>query len=194
MNFKEYLREAKDNTFVVVYAGRFQPFHANHYETYQNLVKVFGKDNVYIGTSNKVDPPKSPFNFKEKKSIITTMFPIPKNKVVQVKNPYKPSEITDKYPEDAALISAVGLKDSERLSPKYFTKYPGSTDDLESKEETVYTYVTPKNTNFFKGDAFSGTLVRELIGGDDPTEILDALYPKKNKKIYELLIQKIGGE
>ncbi len=41
---------------VVVYVGRFQPFHKGHYATYSNLVKKFGKDSVYIGTSNK---PKS---------------------------------------------------------------------------------------------------------------------------------------
>jgi hypothetical protein len=46
------------------------------------------KDNVYIGTSNKTDNHKSPFNFKEKKEIMTTMFGIPSNKIVEVKNPY----------------------------------------------------------------------------------------------------------
>ena len=35
---------------VVVYAGRFQPFHKGHYGTYQHLVKKFGKDNVYHQT------------------------------------------------------------------------------------------------------------------------------------------------
>ena len=33
---------------VVVYAGRFQPFHKGHYLTYDHLVKQFGKDNVYM--------------------------------------------------------------------------------------------------------------------------------------------------
>ena len=78
---------------VVVYAGRFQPFHKGHYATYSHLVKKFGKNNVYIGTSNKTDNNKSPFNFKEKVMIITKMFGIPKNKIVQVKNPYVPTEV-----------------------------------------------------------------------------------------------------
>ena len=46
---------------IVIYSGRFQPFHKGHYNTYQNLTKKFGKDNVYIGTSNKIEKPKSPF-------------------------------------------------------------------------------------------------------------------------------------
>ena len=40
---------------VVVYSGRFQPFHKGHYATYDNLVRKFGKDSVYIGTSNVTD-------------------------------------------------------------------------------------------------------------------------------------------
>ena len=52
---------------IVVYSGRFQPFHKGHFATYENLIKKFGKDSVYIATSNKTDNQKSPFNFKEKK-------------------------------------------------------------------------------------------------------------------------------
>ncbi len=68
---------------VVTYVGRFHPFHSGHNATYQHLVKKFGKDNVYIGTSDKVQLPKSPFTFKEKVQIMTTMFGIPKNKIVK---------------------------------------------------------------------------------------------------------------
>ena len=59
---------------VVVYAGRFQPFHKGHNATYEHLVKQFGRDNVYIGTSNKTDNLKSPFKFNEKKMIMMKMF------------------------------------------------------------------------------------------------------------------------
>jgi len=31
---------------VVVYAGRFQPFHKGHYKTYEYLVNKFGSENV----------------------------------------------------------------------------------------------------------------------------------------------------
>ena len=66
MNFKQFYNEEKDGiNFVVSYPGRYHPFHKNHYETFSNIVKIFGKDNVYILTSNKVEELKSPFNFKE---------------------------------------------------------------------------------------------------------------------------------
>ena len=52
---------------IVVYGGRFQPFHKGHYAAYEDLVSTFGKQNVYIGTSNDTSSDKSPFTFKEKK-------------------------------------------------------------------------------------------------------------------------------
>ena len=61
--------EAKGDV-VVVYSGRFQPFHIGHYSTYKKLTQKFGKDKVFIGTSNKTAPGRSPLNFEEKKSII----------------------------------------------------------------------------------------------------------------------------
>jgi len=70
---------------IVVFPGRFQPFHLGHYYSYEALVKKFGKDNVYIATSNKIEPEKSPFNFNEKKLIISKMFGIPSNKIIQAR-------------------------------------------------------------------------------------------------------------
>ena len=60
MNFKDYLTEhltiseATGLIPVVVYAGRFQPFHINHYETYKNLVNEFGAA-TYFMTLKDVD-------------------------------------------------------------------------------------------------------------------------------------------
>ena len=71
---KEVLTENIDKK-VVVYSGRFQPFHKGHYATYMNLVNHFGSSNVYIGTSNKTDNIKSPFNFNEKKTIMMKIQP-----------------------------------------------------------------------------------------------------------------------
>src|SRR5210317_1095544 len=76
--------DSVDN-IVVVYAGRFQPFHKGHYATYSHLVKKFGKNNVYIGTSNKTDNNKSPFNFKEKVMIITKCLGFQKTKLFKSK-------------------------------------------------------------------------------------------------------------
>ena len=51
---------------VGVYVGRFQPFHAGHFNTYKEMVKEFGQPNVFIATSNVSGGDRHPFNFKEK--------------------------------------------------------------------------------------------------------------------------------
>ena len=143
---------------VVVYAGRFQPFHRGHYDSYQHLVKRFGKDNVYIGTSDKTDKIKSPFKFKEKKMIMMKMFGIPSNKIVQIKNPYAPKEIIGKFDKDTtAFVTVVGEKDRYRLKGKYFEPY--HPDKIEKGyDEKGYVYVTPSG-----GGGMSGTKARELL-------------------------------
>jgi len=92
MNLSEVTKPEVKKT-IVVYSGRFQPFHKGHYAAYQRLVSKFGADSVYIATSDKTDSGKSPFNFNDKKKIATTMFGVPSSKFVQVKNPYAPVEI-----------------------------------------------------------------------------------------------------
>jgi len=194
MKFYNWLNE-KHTNYVVVYSGRFQPFHQGHYETYQRVVNQFGKDNVYIATSNKVDPPKSPFNFKEKYSIITTMFDIPKDKVVQIKNPYSPQEILKKFDETTPYIAVVGKKDAQRLTKgKYFDEYDGDMD-MEGYGERGYVWIAPENTTYHNGEQLSGTKVREIFTNASPEEkkeLFLSLYPKWNKKIFELITSKIG--
>ena len=180
------------NKVVVVYAGRFQPFHKGHFATYSHLVKKFGKDNVFIGTSNKTDNDKSPFNFKEKKEIMTTMFGIPSNKIVEVKNPYKPTEILGKYDEaTTAFVTVVGEKDEMRLGGKYFQKWKDGSH-LEGYLEKGYVYISPAQPN-----AISGTDVRNNLGKnvDNNTKMdffTKRAYPKFDKKIYDLITKKLS--
>ena len=174
---------------VVVYVGRFQPFHKGHYGTYSHLVKKFGKDNVYIGTSNKVERPKSPFNFKEKKQIMTTMFDVPSNKIFEVKNPYAPLEILKKFDEKTtAFITVVGEKDASRLGGKYFQKWNGEA--TEGYKDRGYVYASP-----MQGDSVSGTEVRIGLGSGTEEQkrnfFLDRAYPKFNKTIFSLITNKL---
>ena len=90
---------------VVVYAGRFQPFHKGHNDAYQRLVSKFGSGNVYIATSNDTSSDKSPFSFNEKKEIATKMFGIPSSKFVKVNNPYRPVEVLKKYESEKKILS-----------------------------------------------------------------------------------------
>jgi hypothetical protein len=177
------------NKKVVVYAGRFQPFHKGHYATYQNLVKEFGKDNVYIGTSDKTDNIKSPFKFKEKKEIMMKMFGISSNKIVQIKNPYAPAEIVSKFDKSTtAFITVVGEKDRYRLKGKYFQPY--HPDKIEKGyEEVGYVYVAPAQSN-----PISGTDVRNWLSKGSEEERKDGFkkaYGKFDPKIFKLVSDRL---
>jgi len=173
---------------VVVYSGRFQPFHKGHYATYDNLVRKFGKDSVYIGTSNVTDSKKSPFNFKEKKAIMTTMFGIPSNKIANIRNPYAPEEILKKYDENTTgLIVVVGEKDENRLSGKYFTPYKGKV--TEPYLDRGYVYTSPATAN-----PISGTDVRYWLSAGsvaDRKKNFTKAYPRFDEQIFKLITLKL---
>jgi len=173
---------------VVVYSGRFQPFHKGHYAAYQKLVSKFGSNNVYIGTSDKSDGGKSPFNFKEKVIIMGKMFGIPPNKIVQVSNPYAPKEILSKFDgKTTAYIAAVGEKDANRLEGKYFKPYKGKTG--YGYEEIGYTYIIPSDPN-----PISGTDVRKWLSSDNAEKLFLKAYPKFDKEIYKMITKKLVKE
>ena len=188
---QELIKEIENITdYVVVYSGRFQPFHKGHFATYQHLVKKFGKDNVYIGTSDKTDKLKSPFNFKEKQTIMTKMFGIPSNKIVQIKNPYAPTEILKNFDGDTtAFITVVGEKDEQRLGGKYFTPYTGKFE--AGYAEKGYVYISPAQPN-----AISGTDVRNWLGSgeiEDRKKLFSKAYPKFDEKIFNLITTKLSS-
>ncbi len=187
---EQLIKEIENITdYVVVYSGRFQPFHKGHFLTYQNLVKKFGKNNVYIGTSDKTDKLKSPFNFKEKESIMTKMFDIPSNRIVQIKNPYAPTEILKNFDETTtAFITVVGEKDGQRLGGKYFTPYKGDLDS--GYKDKGYVYVSPSLSNV------SGTDVRNWLGKgeiEDRKKLFNKAYPKFDEKIFNLITTKLSS-
>jgi hypothetical protein len=174
---------------IVVYSGRFQPFHKGHYATYENLIKKFGKDSVYIATSNKTDNQKSPFNFREKKMIMQKMFGIPSNKIVEVRNPYAPMEVLANYPEETTgFITVVGEKDEMRLSGKYFTPYKGKVE--MGYKDKGYVYASPAQPN-----PISGTDVRKWLGSGETEErkkLFIKVYPKFDEQIFKLITLKLN--
>jgi hypothetical protein len=179
---------AKIDKVVVVYSGRFQPFHKGHYATYDHLVKKFGKDSVYIGTSDVTDNKKSPFGFKEKKTIMQKMFGIPSNKIVQIKNPYAPEEILNKFDsKTTGFITVVGEKDASRLSGKYFKPYKGKLE--VGYLDKGYVYAAPAQPN-----PISGTDVRYWLSSGSEAERkknFTKAYPKFDDQIFKLITLKL---
>jgi len=176
---------------IVIYGGRFQPFHKGHYDAYQNLVAKFGKANVYIGTSNDTSSDKSPFTFKEKKEIATKMFGIPASRFVKVNNPYRPVEILSKYDgKITQYIAAVGEKDANRLKSKYFKPYRGKAG--YGYDEVGYYYPVPAEQN-----PISGTDVRKKLGSLDKEvakKFFLKAYPSFDKDIFKMITTKLNEE
>ena len=181
---------------IAIFSGRFQPFHAGHYSIYKSLVDKFGKDNVYISSSNIIDPVKSPFPFKDKKVIMNKMFGIPTNKIVQVKNPYSPVEILSKYPEDTKYVTAVSEKDAERLEQggKYFKNYDKVPDTKKKGyEDEGYYIIAPEMQLKVNGKNISGTQLRATFGNDllttkEKKDIFNQVYPKFDKDVFANIV------
>ena len=174
---------------IIIYGGRFQPFHKGHYAAYQNLVSEFGKANVYIGTSNDTSSDKSPFTFKEKKEIATKMFGIPASKFVKVNNPYRPVEILSKYDgKITQYIAAVGEKDASRLKSGYFKPYRGKAG--YGYDEVGYYYPVPAEAN-----PISGTDVRKKLGSSNKEvakKFFLKAYPSFDREIFKMITSKLN--
>jgi len=129
--FENYISESGPQ-LVVFYPGRFQPFHLGHGEVFQSLQSKFGRDNVYIATSNKTEQPKSPFNFSDKVQLMNAAG-IPDDRIIQVTSPYKLPE-QQFSPENSIFVVAVGSPDKDRLRPGSFKKdgMPGYYQPFES--------------------------------------------------------------
>lgn len=167
----------KINKVLVLYPGRFQPFGKHHAATFLGLQQQFPGADVFIVTSD-VTGEKSPFNFNEKKAIMSAYGLA--SKVKKVKNPYQALEVVSKYdPNSTALIFAVGKKDAERLSHgEYLKPYPGSVDSLDPLSKNGYVYVAPHISLKVPGyGEMSGSEIRKALG--DPTK-----SNKEKKKLF----------
>jgi hypothetical protein len=200
----EIVNEGTVTKTVAIYPGRFHPFHKGHKAVYDELVKLYGTDNVYIATSGKVEPPKSPFSFEEKKSIIM-LTGVPGDKIIETRSPYNPSEITNQLDADStALVFGVGQKDmddSPRFafkpkkdgSPSYLQAFKGQPHSLD-----VHGYVQAVPTKTFTvlgQEAKSASEMRAQFAQipDTATQkkfIVD-LFGAYDKDVHKLMIEKL---
>ena len=152
---------------VIVYPGRFQPPHIGHAAVYRSLVDNFGKDYVYVATSNVTDPVTSPLSFEWRQKLISQLFSIPTSKIIRVKSSYSYEDYLKRFSKkegELKVIFAVGEKDAERLSPSYFTKIKSFDKEaiLKSpKNKNLYYYIIPNVK--LDGKVISATDIRAII-------------------------------
>lgn len=191
---------------VVIYPGRFQPMGKHHAETFRLIVNKFPAADCYIATSNKVEVPKSPFSFAEKKKIISG-YGI-KN-VVQVKSVYVATEILNKYnPETTAVIFVVGAKDMDdeprfKIGQKksggdsFFQDYSTHKDNLQGFNTHGYLLTAPHISLNVPGyGEMSGTQIRKALGDpaiDDTNrkQLFKNIFGFDNRPIYDLVTNKL---
>lgn len=204
ITFKQFFTEQKEQgKLVVIFPGRFQPFHKGHAAVYFDLKKEFPTADVYIATSSKVDD-KSPFTFDERKQIIE-FFGIPGDRVVNVVNPYKAEEISSRFsPEKDHLVFALSQKDAERINfnpkkdgtPAYFIKYK-KEDMSDMQPFKQHGYIKIASVTPFKvlnSVVSSASEIRNLYKASTTQErkqIIVDLYGKFDENIYNLFNRKI---
>jgi hypothetical protein len=194
---------------IAVMPGRFQPAHRGHLSIYDRLVEEFGEHNVFVATSDKTAPITSPFTFSDKVAMWAALG-IPTSKVVKVKSPYNPIEITGEVPDpdDTALIIAVSEKDmtgdSARFkfgkkrdnSESYMQPYPGNTKSLDALTNHAYVYTVP-TTNFKinEVDANSATEIRDaFLAGNAAarTNLIADLYGEDHSGLGRTFAQRLA--
>jgi hypothetical protein len=194
---------------VVIYPGRFHPFHRGHKASYNELIKQFGAGNVYVVSSDLTAPLTSPFSFDDKRKMMAKLG-IPSDKIVQVKNPYQAHEVTRSIPdpENTVLIFAVSEKDmtgdgsrfkfgtKKDGTPSYMQPLPDNLKQAQPMTRHSYVAVTPTVNFKVRGkDANSASEIRkEYIAGNsaDRDSIIVDLYGEAYPEIRDLFDRKLG--
>ena len=193
--------------YLVIYPGRFHPFHLGHKASYDWLTNQFGENNVYVASSSVQDPETSPFTFADKVAMMTKLG-VPSGRIVNVKNPYQAKEITsmlsDEEKANTALVFAVSAKDAERFnftpkkngSPAYLQPVPANKKSMKPMTKQGYVAITPTVNFRVKGaDANSASQIRKLYldGNDsDRRQIITDLYGAPDPELKDIFDERLG--
>ena len=193
--------------YLVIYPGRFHPFHLGHKASYDWLTNKFGENSVYIASSGVQAKDTSPFSFSDKMTMMTKLG-VPPGHIVNVKNPYQAVEITSglsaEERADTVLIFAVSAKDAERFNfaPKkdgsagYLQPLPDKEKGMQPMTKHGYVVVTPTVNFRVKGvDANSASQIRKLYldGNDsDRDQIITDLYGTADPELRDIFDQRLG--
>jgi len=191
---------------IAVYPGRFQPMGKHHKATYDWMVSVFGINNSFIVTSDKISLPKSPLGFEDKSKIAQAMG-IPAQAIRLEKIVYAPptfSFLKERNPETTAVVVVVGhkdMKDNPRFKnldgqtksgkPAYYRSYDPQMN-LKGFDKHGYIIVAPHQEIDVGGEEMSGTLLRKYL----PTasdEMFEELLGISDQETINLLREKLRG-
>lgn len=179
--------------------GRFQPGHVGHKKAWEWMNQKFG--DAYMATSDKVDPPRSPFNFAQKHKMLTHAG-IPSDKVVQVKSPYRAQEIVGKFGPETVVVFGVSEKDMNEDprfqfrpkkdgSPGYLQPYEKHKGNLQGQAKHAYVTTIPTFEFKVMGKPMMGaTQLRALfptLSHSEQAELIKDLYGSYDSDIHEIM-------
>ncbi len=208
------LVENENTRVVIIYPGRFHPFHIGHGKVFKYLKQKFKGAQVFIASSGKTDAHKSPFSFDEKKRMMM-LAGVDPNSIVQAKIPYVASEITDRYdPDNTIIVYAVSEKDmsddprfdfpttgpkiKKNGEPAHMQMWRG-IDNAKPLRQHSYITTVPTFTFKIRGEAVnSATQIRNMIANASDTElnqILQDLYGRSDipENVIEIFKRKLGS-
>jgi len=209
------LFENENTNLIVVYPGRFHPFHVGHGKVFQYLKQKYKGAQVFIASSGKTDAHKSPFAFDEKKKMMM-LAGVDPNSIVQTRIPYVASEITDRFDPDTTVVvyavsekdmaedarfdfPAVGKKLKKDGDPAHVQKWTGIKDARPLREHS-YIVTVPTFTFKIRGEAVnSATQIRNMIANANERElvqILQDLYGRSDipHDVVEIFKRKLGSD
>ena len=191
----------------------------HHASVYQKLINDHPDADVYISTSDKVEPNKSPFNFKEKQ-LIASAHGIDPSKILKVKRNYNAEDLEPyiEDPDNTAVYFAVGQKDMEEdprfkfkdidektgLSikpngdPYYFQMINSIKKEPKPMMDRGYILVVPNEMGDVENGILSASAFRKAIS-DAPDknaakEVFEKYFKNYSEPVFELVYKKIVGD
>ena len=209
--FKQFFLEQQESKVVVIFPGRFQPFHIGHKKLYDLAKSKFPNADFYITTANPTaqqiaqEPDRYPFTFEEKSKIIQATG-VPSDEIVQTSTPYIPKDLLAKYnPETNKVVFLVGEKDMtedprfafkplKSGKPSYYQPFQ-NTEEMVSLKDHGYIYAPSTITFVVNGKTIkSASELRNMFAtGEEQIrkDIVTALVGKYNPEIYKILSSKL---
>jgi hypothetical protein len=206
--FVAELFENPQKNLIVIYPGRFQPFHKGHKAVYDYLCKKYGRDHVYIATSNKTDNLKSPFSFSDKAQFMAATG-VSLDRVIESTQPYQVPELKAKVdPTNTIMIYAVSQKDmaedprfaswtKKDGTPAHFQPLPKSLADALTVDQHSYIEVVPTFDFKIMGKPMtSASEIRAMYKeSDDATQqaIIKDLFGTVTPELKHIMDTKLGA-
>jgi glycerol-3-phosphate cytidylyltransferase-like family protein len=207
------LLEDDSRDLVIIYPGRFHPFHIGHGKVYKYLKQKYSNAKVFISTSGKTDNEKSPFTFEEKKKMMM-LAGVDSSAIVQCKSPYQSIEIVEMFdPDKTVVVFAVSEKDMENEprfdfsngvsfkkngEPAHMQKWEGM-ESADTVRKHSYIATTPTFPFTIRGTEInSASQIRNMISKSDDTELSQILQDLYNvadipQDVMDIFKRKIGN-